>query len=241
MITSKNLQILENYPHYQNAANKYKEIIDELKIDYPKVIEIGGGKYPLYPSHENFTVNDIDPNELSFIKGYKTALFDICGEIPLEHHGKYDLVISKMVLEHVPDGKIYYENLKLLLKPGGIGLTYHPTLYSFPFVANYLLPEVIGNFIFYLLYKNKNKVKLEGDRTKVNKFKAHYSYCYSTNQNINKIKKLGFSDVKIIGLYGHHYYKKIPIIQKIHEKITKLLIKKKYRIFSSYAYSLVKK
>jgi SAM-dependent methyltransferase len=241
MITSKNLKILEDYPHYKQGHDKYKQIIDELKIDYPKVIEIGGGKHPLYPCHQNFTVNDIDPNELSFIKNYKTALFDVCGEIPLEHHGKYDLVISKMVLEHLPDGKKYYENLKLLLKKGGIGLTYHPTLYSFPFVVNYLLPEAIGNFIFYLLYKTKNKVKLDDGKMQVDKFKAHYNYCFSTDRNMNKIKKIGFSDVKIIGLYGHHYYTKMPIIQKMHEKITTFLIKKKYNIFSSYAYSLVKK
>ena len=241
MISSKNLKFLENNPHYEHGMNKYKEIIDELKINYPKVIEIGGGKHPLYPSHENFTVNDIDPNELSFIKNYKTALFDVCGEIPLEHHGKYDLVISKMVLEHVPDGKKYYENLKILLSKGGLGLTYHPTLYSFPFVANLLLPETIGNFIFYLLYRTKNKIKLEDNKIKVNKFKAHYSYCFSTKRNINKIKKIGFLDVKIIGLYGHPYYKRFPIIQKIHEKITKFLIKKKYRSFSSYAYTVVEK
>ena len=75
----------------------------------------------------------------------------------------------------------------------------------------------------------------------VDKFKAHYNYCFSTDRNMNKIKKIGFSDVKIIGLYGHHYYTKMAIIQKMHEKITTFLIKKKYNIFSSYAYSLVKK
>ena len=68
MINTKNLEFLENNPYYSHGHDKYKEIIDELKISYPRIIEIGGGKHPIYPPHENFTVNDIDQNELSFIK-----------------------------------------------------------------------------------------------------------------------------------------------------------------------------
>ena len=187
MINTKNLEFLENNPYYSHGYDKYKEIIDELKISYPRIIEIGGGKHPIYPPHENFTVNDIDQNELSFIKNYKTALFDVCGKIPVEYHGKYDLIISKMVLEHVPDGKKYYENLKILLAKGGVALTFHPTLYSLPFVVNFLLPEAIGNFIFYLLYRTKDRTKLENEKIRVNKFSAHYSYCFSTKSNIDKI------------------------------------------------------
>ena len=46
-----------------------------------------------------------------------------------------------MVFEHVEDGQRAWANLYQLLAPGGVALAFVPTLYSVPFVINWLLPD----------------------------------------------------------------------------------------------------
>lgn len=59
---------------------------------------------------------------LDTIGGYVTR-----GAFP-ELHGTFDAVIARQVLEHVPDPNDFLEELRNLLKPGGVGLIEVPSL-----------------------------------------------------------------------------------------------------------------
>ena len=69
--------------------------------------------------------------------------------------GIFDLAFSRMVFEHVADGQRAWNNLYELLAPGGVALAFIPTLYSFPFVVNWLLPDDVAAKIVKLLYRNR--------------------------------------------------------------------------------------
>ena len=68
LLSIKNIKLLEENPTEENGSEKFKPLIDELKVKYKKVIEIGGGKNPMYLPSSDYTVNDISPYELEFIK-----------------------------------------------------------------------------------------------------------------------------------------------------------------------------
>ena len=241
MKNSKTLNFLKNNNYYTHAESCYYKAIDEIRSNYKSYLEIGGGKNPLFDPSKEYTVNDISSHELSFIesKGYVTANFDICGDFHYNYNEKYDFIFSKMVLEHVSDGNRYYQNIYKLLKPGGICITYHPTLFSLPFVINKILPNSIGEKLFDFLYgKNKTRVR---EKIRIGKFPAYYSYCYSTKNNLNLIKKIGLKTAYAIPFYGHHYYKKIKFLYFIHKIFSNIIRNLNFKFLSSYCYTIVKK
>ena len=62
--------------------------------------------------------------------------------------GRFDLVISRMVMEHVRDAKRAWTNISGLLAPGGVAFAFHPTLYAPPFLINWLAPEALTAPVF---------------------------------------------------------------------------------------------
>jgi len=241
-LLSKNIKSLELNPTTANGFDAFKSVLDEFHINSESILEIGGGSSPTYSPSSNFTVNDISSHELSFIKdkNYNTALFDISGKVSDSFNEKFDFCFSKMVLEHVSNGELYYKNVFKILKKGGTCITFHPTLFSVPFLINYLLPQKSSDWVFNTFLGKKNRI-LEDNKIKIIKFPAKYSYCFSTKKHKTNLEKIGFSNVKIISLYGHHYYRWFQLLYKFHKKITKLIKKNDIKFLSSYAYTIVQK
>src|SRR3546814_20751190 len=76
----------------------------------------------------------------------KTAHFDVqtadkSQVVPFAEH--YDLVFSRMVMEHVESYERAYSNIYDLLRPGGISLAFHPVSSALPFFINTVLPETL--------------------------------------------------------------------------------------------------
>jgi len=209
-----------------------------------KLIEIGGGRDPLFGREAlaqlgaELTVNDISPVELAALpKGYRTACFDIAGELSPEEiaRGSYDLAFSRMVFEHVADGKRAWENLFRLLAPGGIGLAFVPTLYALPFVANWLLPDDFAARLVKLLYKNRTD-----DEDPV--FPARYSWTVASEQTMRPmLEGIGYREAMVVPFYGHGYYRPFPIVRDIHARFTALARARDWRFFASYAYIAARK
>src|SRR5258708_26884811 len=183
-----------------------------------KLIECGGGRDPLFGRAAltelgaELTVNDISPTELAALpKGYRTACFDIAGELSPEEiaRGGYDLAFSRMVFEHVADGQRAWENLFRLLAPGGIGLAFVPTLYAFPFVANWLLPDDFAARIVKLLYKNRTD-------TADPVFPARYSWTVASEKKLAPmLKEIGYRDAMVVPFHRHSYYQTSPLLRQI--------------------------
>jgi SAM-dependent methyltransferase len=209
-----------------------------------KLIEIGGGRDPLFGREAlaelgaELTVNDISPAELAALpKGYRTACFDIAGNLTPEEiaRGGYDLAFSRMVFEHVADGKRAWENLFRLLAPGGIGLAFVPTLYAFPFVANWLLPDDFAARLVKSIYKNRTD-----NEDPV--FPARYSWTVASEKKLAPmLSSIGYREAMVVPFYGHGYYQPFPIVRDIHAKFTEIARARDWRFFASYAYIAARK
>jgi SAM-dependent methyltransferase len=228
------------------AWENYERVVRHLTETFgaKKLIEIGGGRDPLFGREAlahmgaELTVNDISETELAELpKGYRTACFDIAGDLSAAELGRagYDLAFSRMVFEHVADGQRAWSNLYRILSPGGVGLAFVPTLYTFPFVVNWLMPDKFAASVVKMLYKNRTD---EGDPV----FPARYSWTFASEKKLAPmLKAIGYRDVMVIPFYGHEYYRPFPIVRDIHARFTKLARARDWRFFASYAYIAARK
>jgi SAM-dependent methyltransferase len=246
-ITLKNAFAPLKIEHSENWAwANYERVVRHLAeaSGAKKLIEIGGGRDPLFGRGAlaelgaELTVNDISPAELAALpKAYRTAGFDIAGDLTPEEiaRGGYDLAFSRMVFEHVADGKRAWENLFRLLAPGGIGLAFVPTLYAFPFVANWLLPDDFAARLVKLIYRNRTD-----NEDPV--FPARYSWTVASEKKLAPmLSGIGYREAMVVPFYGHGYYQPFPIVRDIHAKFTEIARERDWRFFASYAYIAARK
>ena len=118
--------------------------------------------------------------------------------------GRYDLVISRMVMEHVRDAARAWSNMFELLAPGGVALAFHPTLYAPPFVINWLAPEALTAPVLRLFFSDRH----DGDTPK---FPARYDLC-TTDPNVIEpaLRRAGFRHALSAPFWGDRYFRHLP-------------------------------
>ncbi|HEX3709899.1 MAG TPA: methyltransferase domain-containing protein [Pseudolabrys sp.] len=232
--------------HERWAWANYERVVAGLcsAFDAHRILEIGGGRDPLFSRDEikrlgvEMTVNDISPGELSVLpSGYRTACFDIAGDISAvaDLRNGFDLAFSRMVFEHVADGRRAWANLYELLAPGGIALAFMPTLYALPFVANWLLPDKIAAAIVKRLFANRTD-----DEDPV--FPARYSWCVASERRMHPmLSEIGYREIAVLPFYGHGYYGSFPIVRDLHARFTDIVRRRDWRLLASHAYIVVRK
>ena len=226
----------EHTSHY--AWRTYKDEVIKLILskDRPDIIEIGAGRSPLFTAVELpenvscYTINDLSQRELDLAPGeWRTACFDICGDVE-RLRSRYDVVFTRMLAEHVPDGYRFHSNVFSLLKPGGIAFHFMPTLYSPPFVINKILPERLSGWIVRAFFENRTE---DG----IPKFPAHYSMCYGKSaRQIERYRSIGYADADIRTFYGHGYFLKIPVLRELDRALTNFAYHRGLTWLGSYAY-----
>ena len=208
-----------------------------------QLLEVGGGRTAKFTLDDlaqmgvELTVNDIAASELARLPaGYHTACFDVAGHLPdAIRRSAYDLAFSQMVFEHVADGRQAWKNLHEVLAPGGIAIAFLPTLFTFPYVVNWLIPDSIGKRIAELLDRKRSD-----DTTPV--FPARYSWAFSIERWMKPmLSDIGYREVMIVPFYGHRYYRHFPVIRDIHRWFTGVARRRDWRFFSSYMYVVVRK
>ncbi|POR39906.1 class I SAM-dependent methyltransferase [Methylobacterium sp. V23] len=224
--------------HHQQARDGYKNEIRALMEARPnvRVLELGAGRWPMFALDElpstvaSYTVNDLDPALLSQVpKGYETACFDVTSDAH-DFYGKYDLVFSHFLVEHVRDGIKFHRNVFNILAPGGVAIHLHPTLFSFPFVINKILPEQTTHSIVKLFRRKRIERGYP-------KFPAHYSYCRASETKMRGyLLPLGFEDVRVRAFYGHPYYDNIPVVKQLGNIIAGVCARYNLESLASYAY-----
>jgi SAM-dependent methyltransferase len=224
--------------HRESAYRQYKSIVTALAANR-RLLEIGAGRRPLLTPEEikarniRYTANDIMESELDLIPfPVETAVFDSCGEIPSACAGRFDVICSKMVQEHVSNGKKFYSNILRLLSDGGVGLNFHPTLYCPPFLINRAFPEHVTRAVLRFFKPERNSGE-------VPKFPATYELCYSSDATADVIGKIGFSAVHIFPFYHHEYFMGIPGLCSLDEALSAWARRADVRALSSYAYTVV--
>jgi SAM-dependent methyltransferase len=233
--------------HSQWAWDNYETLVVDLahRFRLVDVCEMGGGRDPIFSSGEaearnlNLIVNDIDAGELALTPaGLKTACFDIAGDLS-EIGGQgdlYEMMFSRMVFEHIDGTPKAWANMHRLLKPGGIGLCFFPTLYSWPFLLNHIIPESASRAIVHRLFPSRAD---EGDDPK---FPALYDHCVSSERKLGRLlRETGFSDVHIMPFWGHGYLKGFPFIREIEGGLNHLAAKADIRLLTTYCIAVVRK
>jgi SAM-dependent methyltransferase len=223
---------------YSCAWEGYKDQIAGIasSVAGADIIEIGAGRAPLFEAADlpqnvaSYTLNDISRSELDRAPGpWDKVCFDACGDIA-GIDSRYDLAFSKMLAEHVPDSYRFHSNLFQLLRPGGIGFHFMPTLYSPPFVINRLLPETLSRSLLGFFFKQRNDEQ-------VPKFPARYSMCRGTTAGlIQRYKSIGYAEVDIRTFYGHGYFEKLPGLRELDHALSSMACRRGWTLLGSYAY-----
>lgn len=221
---------------WQDAMRGYHAALTALVARYPNadVLELGGGRWPSFRFDQmpanlaSYTVNDISEDELALLPpGYQKACFDVSGDASL-FEGRYDVVFSRFLAEHVRDGKAMHRNVHQVLKPGGVAFHLIPTLYASPFVLNRLLPERLGGKLLDMFLPR---------RAVSPKFPAYYSACHGDTPGMrNMLREIGYSRVEIRNFYGHFYYERLPVLREMESRFTALAKRKGWSWCSTYAY-----
>jgi SAM-dependent methyltransferase len=227
---------------WRNYTAFVVDIIKEAKRG--RVMEVGGGRFPNLTKDIvdaldiEYTSNDISMKELDLAPPWvRKACFDIStkdgGELS-NYYGGYDVIYSKMVMEHVSDYRSAYRNISQLLAPSGISIAFHPTLYCPPFVLNKLIPEDVSRRLLQAVFRNRTD-------SGIPKFPAQYSGCVISDRIRENIRKLGFKKVWQLPFFGHDYYSRIPILKQWEQFSTKQLVDLNLTFFSSFSYTIALK
>jgi len=226
--------------HWRTSLSEYETQLLGLisSRSKPDVLELGGGGRPMWDladapaSMGSYTVNDYDPGELAKISdGYRKACFDVCGDASA-FAGQYDVVFSRYLAEHLPDGLAMHRNVLKVLKPGGVAIHLVPKLYASPFVVNSLLPERLAHKLLVKYFPHR----LTG------KFPAYYSLCRGNVDAIRvAIHSLGYSEATIKAYYGHEYYDRIPGLRQVDGLAAAIAARQDWSWYASYAMIMVRK
>jgi SAM-dependent methyltransferase len=207
------------------------------------VLEVGSGANPTLSPEDvaalgiDYTVNDASMSELAKAdQVYRRLVMDVSAVTPSEEMlGTYDFVFSRMVNEHVRDGRRYFENIHRLLKPGGITAHWFSTLYSLPFIANRVMPEVLGELLL--------QVFAPRDKDKKGKFTAYYSWSRGPCRRMQKrFESLGYEVLRYNGYYGHSYYQlRLPWLHLLEMRKAAWLAAHPIASLTSYAHIVLRK
>lgn len=233
--------------HSQWAWDHYEPTILGLsrQLGLRRVCEIGGGRDPLFTMEQaaaaglEFTVNDIDAGELALTPpGLRTACFDIAGDLsePGARRGSYDMMVSRMVFEHIAGVERAWRNIHMLLAPGGVALAFFPTLWAPVFAMNHLLPEAASRRIVHALFPARRE---GGDDPK---FPALYDWCRGDPELlVPMLNRAGFSDIHIQRFWGHGYFERMPGLREVDHAFNALAARIGWNLVTTYAYVVVRK
>jgi SAM-dependent methyltransferase len=202
------------------------------------VCEIGGGRKPLLDLPVvrelgvEYTVMDVSQGELDRApEGYSTECADICDPAVTRLGERYDVVLSRMVAEHVPDGAAMHRNVLGILRPGGVAFHFFPTLYTPVFVANRLMPDRLTDAV-------QRRIAARDEP----KFPARYSLCRGpTPRAVAALTAMGYEVEEYRPFYGTDYLKSVPVLGAIDDAIAAWAARRRNPWLTSYAFLRLRK
>ena len=207
------------------------------------ICELGGGARPAldleFLDQHGLRCLVVDVSEMELEKapaGYDTLIGDVSsGDFVLgEHAGRYDVVFSRVLAEHVRDARQFHENARRLLRPGGIAMHFFPTLWWPPFVANRILPERAAEWIL---------LRVEPWRVssgKSGKFPAYYHWCFGpTRRQLARLASTGFAVEECVAYFGESSHAAGRLLKRLNSSWEELLVRHpNYHLTSYAAYTL---
>jgi hypothetical protein len=213
------------------------------QYDCRRILEIGSGANPTLPPDYvqanglSYVTSDASPEELEKADSiFERLVLDLSVDaIDPALLGTFDCILSRMVSEHIRDGRQYHDNLYKMLRPGGISVHCFSTLWSVPFLLNRVLPETLTSRLLDIFHPR--------DRHRHEKFKAYYSWSRGPSRGmIRRFEALGFEVLQYTGYFGHPYYfARIPWLHRLEMQKSRLLLKHPIPALCSYATIVLRK
>lgn len=205
-----------------------------------RICEVGAGARPSLPLEFvesralDYVILDVSKDELAKApRGYSKIQADIRSP-KLELDGLYDLVLSRMVAEHIDEPETFHANVHNVLAPGGRAFHFFPTLYALPFVVNRILPSVMSLAVLKLLRPQRARNRA--------KFRVYYAWCRGpTAKQVARFETLGYIVEAYIGFFGHNYYAKVKPLQSVADASARVLVRHPVSLLTSFAYVILRK
>lgn len=203
------------------------------RSDVRRVCELGAGRRPLVPIERlqrreiDYIIVDVDPRQLARVpEGYRTELVDISSPM-CDSLGRFDLILSRYVLEHVVRPEAFHAGVCRQLAAGGRALHLFSTLYSPPMIANRWLPEFVSRRLVAEVQPERLAPRGHG------KFKAYYRWCRGpTTAQLRRLEGVGLEVERYRGFFGHSgtsvegpgYYDVWPWLARRHADVARWLV-----------------
>jgi SAM-dependent methyltransferase len=204
-----------------------------------RICDVGAGARPGLPPDVvrrrklEYVLLDISEEELAKAPdAYAKIRADVTAA-DLGTDEKFDLVVSRMVAEHIQHPVRFHRNVNRLLVANGRAFHFFATLYSLPFVVNRLLPRGISYDILQLLRPGPAKERP--------KFRAYYRWCRGpTGRQMRRFADIGYEVEEYLGFFGHNYYAKASPIQHLENLIARTLVRRPVPLLTSFAYVVLR-
>ena len=220
--------------NFKHAYDSYYKLCGKYQMDNISILEIGGGAHPSTQNRENIDYSMVDPDQSELDKAPDDVI-KLEGLVQdLDSVKKYDLIISKMVLEHVSDPDEFHNKVLQLLTPNGKAIHFFAGRHSLPALVNRLLPESVGDNILKLL---KNR-----DLNASPKYEAFYKRTKGhTKSQIEYFQNLGYEIESYFSFVGHKYLESIPILGYLEQVYSRLLTNMRVKHLATVALIVLKK
>jgi SAM-dependent methyltransferase len=231
----------DHFAGWEKAPNFIQSLL--TKYNCNRILEIGSGANPtLSPEFVrreglSYVTSDLSHEELDKADpAFERLVLDLSRtDFDPALNASFDCVFSRMVNEHIKDGRQYHANIYRILKPGGVSVHLFSALGNIPFVANRLLPEFIGDVFLQYFSPGRN-------HPKHGKFKAYYSWSRGpTKLMLERFQSLGFEILNYTGHFGHYYYRRLPWIYRLERIKSSYLLKHPVPQLCCYATVVLRK
>jgi len=227
------MKVNKKVAKFNIAYDSYFTLINSYALPNCKILEIGGGAHPSISERNDLKYHVVDPDhkELSKLPSDIIKIEGSVQDLPLDE--KYDLIISKMVLEHVPNPDEFHKKVFQLLATNGRAVHFFACRHSLPAFVNRFLPERVGESLLRIL---KNRPLDDSP-----KYEAYYRRTLGhTKGQLDYFKKMGYAVEIYHSFVGHKYFKNIPLINLLEKAYTSILSKMECKRLSTVALVVLK-
>jgi SAM-dependent methyltransferase len=229
---------VREFPGWAKAPDFLRTLIGDYQ---PKILlEIGSGANPTLDLDAaqkrrlRYITSDSSEGELAKAPvGFEAKVLNLDGDhLPDDLLGRCDMVFSRMVNEHVSDGRKYHQNILKLLAPDGIAVHCFSTLYALPFLLNALLSTAASERL----------LDFTTGRQHHSKFPAHYSWSRGpTAPMLKRFEDIGYDVIAYRGYFGHWYYSRLKPLHHLEFWKTRALVAAPNPLLCSYAVVMLRK
>lgn len=225
-----------SYADWREAESSFRGYVSDWARAHPDaaICDVGGGARPLVDEEERrgrrYVVIDIDAEELAKCPDDVERVQADVTTPAFRSPGRFELVVSNTVAEHVMDPEAFHRNVLDLLEPGGTVAHFFPTLWALPYVVNRLLPERLTEPVLLRIQPNR---AAEGDE---GKFRAYYRWCRGpTRRQVRRFQRLGYEIERYHGYFGHGYYWPVGPMERLEDWKTRRLLEHPVPALTAYA------